>query len=122
MSSRYLENLDCDRLLPVRSFPDFRKNSGFLRYTFVPHNAREDVRCWYDPITTTNLAEMREGLALQFNIQVFIRIQDLEGETMGSDVGDNSVEGDLFYTRHNIDEFLGSLLGCNTFYASQLIV
>src|SRR5882762_5176262 len=116
------KDLDCDGLRLICSLPDFRRNAGLLRYSPVSRNARKGVRCWYDPVATTNLAEMRQGLALQFNAQPFVRIQDLEGETMVSDVVDNDVEGDLFYARHNIDEFLSSVLGCNSFYASQLIV
>ena len=118
----YLKDFDCDEFLLVSSFPDFRRNTGLLGYSIVSRNRLEDEGCWQDPITTTDLAEMRKCPALQFNAKLFVRIQDLEAKTVGLDFVGNNTEGGLFYARDDIDELLGSLLGRNPSYARQLIV
>lgn len=92
----YLKDFDCDEFLLVSSFPDFRRNTGLLGYSIVSRNRLEDEGCWQDPITTTDLAEMRKCPALQFNAKLFVRIQDLEAKTVGLDFVGNNIEGGYF--------------------------
>jgi len=106
----YFENLNRNRLLPVGPPPGFRNNASLLRYRFVSRHTREDVRCWYDPILATNPAEMGQGFTLQFNVQLLISIQHLEGGGVQLEVIDGMIEGGLMYARDNIGEFLSALL------------
>ena len=80
----YLKDFNGNGIRLVNSPPRFRDNTGLLRYMLVFHNTREDVRCWYDPVLTTNPAKVGQGSTLRPNFQLFIVIQDLEGRIIES--------------------------------------
>lgn len=107
-SLSYLEDLDRNGLRLVSSPPGCRKSSILSRYVLVSHDAGEDVRRWHDSMATTNLAKISQGSTLQFNIKLFIGVQDLGRRAIESETIDGVIEEGA-YTRSDIGKLLSTL-------------
>ena len=109
----YLKLLNSNGFRLIRPPPRFVGNSSLLRHIVVFHDTCEDVRCRYDPITAAGFAEDGQRFALRLSIQFFIgiiRVQNLDGETLGSERIDRVIGRGLMYARDGIDESLSTLL------------
>ena len=89
----HFKDLNGNEFRLVSSSPSFRNNASLLRHGLVSHNTSQDVRCRYDSIAAANPAKVCQYLTLRSNIQLFIRIQDLEGRKMESGIIGSVIEG-----------------------------